>query len=272
VHTFYLWRAADLTARTATVLGQAAEAKEYGRLAERTREAFWKRFYDEEEGTYGPFGGDVFALRMGVPDAQRPRVVEALRRRIESNGGHLDTGIFGTQFLFEVLSENGMHELAFDAMNKKTFPSYGWWIEQGATTTWEHWSGRGSRNHPMFGGGIAWLYRKLAGMSADPAAPGYEHIVFRPQPVADVTFARYSNRTPFGTAGVRWERAHGRFAIDVEVPVGSTATVFVPADEPGEVTESGRPIVDGPDLSFRGVHDGYAVYSVSSGSYSFVAE
>jgi alpha-L-rhamnosidase len=272
VHTFYLWRGADLTARTAGILGRAAEAKEYAELAESTRKAFWNRFYDEQAGTYGPYGGDIFALRMGVPEDQRPRVIEALRSRIEANGGHLDTGIFGTQFFFEVLSENGMHELAFEAMNKKTFPSYGWWIEQGATTTWEHWSGRGSHNHPMFGGGIVWLYRKLAGMSADPEAPGYRHIVFRPQPVADVSFAEYSNETPFGRAGIQWKTEDGRFSMDVEVPVGSSATVFVPAGDPGAVTEGGRRIEDGPNLSYTGVRDGYVVYSVTSGRYSFVAD
>ena len=105
---------------------------------------------------------------MGVPEDQKAGVIAALKSDIAANGGHLDTGIFGTQFFFEVLAENGMQDLAFEAMNKKTQPSYGWWIEQGATTTWEQWDGSGSRNHPMFGGAIVWFYRELAGMNIDP--------------------------------------------------------------------------------------------------------
>jgi hypothetical protein len=38
------------------------------------------------------------------------------------------------------------------------------------------------------------------------------------------------------------------------------------------VTESGQPIVDGPNLSFDGSREGYAVYSVGSGEYHFAAE
>ncbi len=269
VHTFYLWRSAELTARTARALGETSEAAEYDELANRARTAFQKRFFDEEGGTYGPYGGNVFALTMGVPDAQRPRVIAALRRDIQANDGHLDTGIFGTRFFFEVLSANGMHDLAYEAMNKRTFPSYGWWIEQGATTTWEQWSGRGSHNHPMFGGGLAWLYRKLAGMNGDPDHPGYRHIVFRPQPVADVTFVQYFNETLLGPAGIRWEAEEDGFSMHVKVPVGSTATVHVPTEAPASVTESGQPIVNGPNLSFDGTEDGYAVYSVASGEYHF---
>ena len=97
--------------------------KEYTELAERTKQAFQKRFYDQEKGTYGPDGGNIFALVMGVPADQQQRVIDALKKDIAADGGHLDTGIFGTQFFFEVLADNGLQELAFEAMNKKTQPS-----------------------------------------------------------------------------------------------------------------------------------------------------
>lgn len=68
---------------------------------------------------------------MGVPENRKERVLAALREDIRRNNGHLDTGIFGTQFFFEVLSENDMHDQAYEAMKKTTQPSYGWWIAQG---------------------------------------------------------------------------------------------------------------------------------------------
>ena len=207
VHTFYLWRCADFTSKTAKALGKNSEAEEYNKLAERTKAAFQNKYFDKEKGTYGAYGGNIFALRMGVPADQYPRVVAALKSDIIANGGNLDTGIFGTQFFFEVLSENGLHDLAFEAMNKKTQPGFGWWIEQGATTTWEQWSGEGSRNHPMFGGGIVWFYRVLAGMNTDPSQPGYRNIIFKPQPAGDVTFASYANETPYGVAAVNWKKS-----------------------------------------------------------------
>ncbi|MBN1790538.1 MAG: family 78 glycoside hydrolase catalytic domain [Bacteroidales bacterium] len=269
VHTFYLWRCADLTELTAKTLGKTAEAEEYYKLAEKVRKAFQQKYYDKSKGTYGPNGGNIFALKMGVPVDQYPRVIAALKSDIAANGGHLDTGIFGTQFFFEVLSENGLHELAFEAMNKKTQPGYGWWIEQGATTTWERWDGGGSRNHPMFGGGIVWFYRVLAGMNTDPLKPGYQNIIFKPQPAGDVTFASYSNETPYGLAAIYWKKTACTFKLDISVPVGSTATVYVPASGVKSVTESGKEIKAKSSVTYQKMENGYAVFIVGSGNYSF---
>ena len=72
---------------------------------------------------------------MGVPDEVKKDVQETVREEVRAHNGHLYTGIFGTQFFFETLADNGMNELAYEAMNKKDMPGYGWWISQGATTT-----------------------------------------------------------------------------------------------------------------------------------------
>jgi alpha-L-rhamnosidase len=269
VHTFYLWRCADFTSKTAKALGFTDEAKKYADLAVKTKKAFQNKFYDKEKGTYGRYGGNIFALKMGVPVDQKPRVIAALKSNIAANDGHLDTGIFGTQFFFEVLAENGMQDLAFEAMNKKTKPSFGWWIEQGATTTWEQWDGSGSRNHPMFGGAITWFYLELAGMNIDPLLPGYQNIIFKPQPAGDVTFASYSNETSNGMAAVSWKKNSDKFKLDIKVPVGSTATVYVPAINAKRVTESGNQISSKSSVLFQKMENGYAIFITGSGDYSF---
>ena len=272
VHTFYLWRCADYTARAAEALGKTDDAKAYRELADRTAAAFHKRFYDPQKGTYGRYGGNIFALRIGVPDEYRDRVVASLRQDILDNGGHLDTGIFGTQFFFEVLAENGLGELAYEAMNKRDYPSFGHWIDQGATTTWEQWNGENSRNHPMFGGSLTWFYRKLAGLNADPSQPGYRHIVFRPQPVSQIDWAKYATATPYGQASVDWSKRGGRFTMTVEVPVGCTATVCVPdAKAPSAVRTDGTGKKDG-NIVYNGMKDDYAEYTVRSGKYTFTVE
>jgi alpha-L-rhamnosidase len=269
VHTFYLWRCAGITAETARILGKRHEAATYRDIADRTRSAFMEEFWDEAEGSYGKYGGNIFALRMGVSENRKARVIAALEADIKANGGHLDTGIFGTQFFFEVLAENGLNELAFEAMTKRTMPSYGYWLEQGATTSWEHWDMGGSGNHPMFGGGLVWLYRKLAGMNTDPAKPGYKHILFRPQPPEEVASAGYSNLTVYGEAGIKWEKKQDRLTMDLQVPVGSTATVFIPAISKMSVLESSVRPSASKSVKFKRMEGEYAVYEVGSGNYSF---
>lgn len=269
VHTFYFWRCSDLSSQTARILKKPEEAKAYADLAERTKKAFFNKYYDKEKGTYGKAGGNIFALRMGVPSDQYEKVVHALKADIKANNGHLDTGIFGTQFLFEVLAENGMNDLAYEAMNNRTEPSYGHWLELGSTTTREQWSESGSHNHPMFGGGLVWLYRKLAGMNADPMNPGYRHIIFRPQIVDDLSYVSYSNLTPFGKAGISWRNENKRFTMEVIVPVGSIATIYLPAESLQQITESGKKTEALPEIDFLKMDQGYAVFTVGSGKYNF---
>ncbi len=271
VHTFYFWRCADITARAARILGKNKETGKYENMAEKTRTAFHKRFYNEILGTYGKNGGNIFALKMGVPPEQYEKVIDALRKDIEANEGHLDTGIFGTQFFFEVLSDNGLHQLAYEAMNKRTAPSYGYWIEQGATTTREGWIQFGSHNHPMFGGGLAWFYRKLAGMNADPEKPGYKHIVFRPQPIDEMEYVNYQNNTSYGIAGISWQNRPDQFSMEIIIPVGSSATVYVPAARMEDVLENGKK-PDSAQVRFIGMEEGYAVFSVEGGAYRFEAD
>ncbi|MDD2305214.1 MAG: family 78 glycoside hydrolase catalytic domain [Prolixibacteraceae bacterium] len=269
VHTFYFWRCADLTAKTARAMHKTDEANQYAELAERTREAFHKKFYDEKNGTYGSGGGNIFALKMGVPAEQYFKVVSALRADIKANDGHLDTGIFGTQFFFEVLSENGMHDLAYEALNKRTMPSFGYGLAQGATTTWEQWNGENSQNHPMFGGGLVWFYRKLAGMNTDPDQPGYRHIIFKPQPVADLQYVTYSTNTSYGEAGINWKNKDGKFLMDIAVPVGSKATVFVPSGDIKSLKESSHPIKQSKGVHLASTGKDTIVLDVESGKYQF---
>jgi alpha-L-rhamnosidase len=269
VHTFYLWRCADLTSKAAKVLGKNSEANEFAALAERTRTAFMEKYYDSSAGSYGRYGGNIFALKMGVPADRKDKVIAALKADIAANGGHLDTGIFGTQFFFDVLTENGLHDLAWKAMSQKDAPGYGYWVEQGATTSWEGWTRAGSGNHPMFGGGLVWLYTKLAGMNTDENKPGYRNIIFKPQPVNDLTFVSYSNFTNYGTVSVSWKKENSMFVMETLVPVGCTSIVYVPVAENGKVTEGGKDIKTHSSIEFTGMKDGYAVVKTGSGKFSF---
>lgn len=270
VHTFYLWRCVDITAKTAKTLGLHDESIEFENLANRTKQAFYDEFYDDQVGSYGPYGGNVFALTMGVPEEQESLVIEALRSDIAKRDGHLDTGIFGTRFFFEVLADYGMQDLAYEAMSKTTQPSFGWWVKNGNTTSWEGWNRPGSGNHPMFGGGLVWLYRKLAGMNADIAQPGYKNIIFKPQPVPDLDYVSYHNLTPYGLAGIRWDNTQESFHMKIEVPVGSTATVYIPFSKGNKVFENNVPIEEEDDnISFLSLEKNYAVYTVKSGTYEF---
>lgn len=266
VHTFYYWYSADITAKAASLLGHPEEALQMSEKADALKKAFHTYFYNHEKGSYGDYGSNIFALKMGVPADRYERVRQTLQEEIARNQGHLNTAIFGTRFFFEVLAENGLNELAFEAMSKRTEPGFGHWVELGSTTSREHWDEAGSHNHPMFGGGLVWFYRHLAGLNFDESKPGYRHIIFRPMPVGDIDFTQYQTETPFGTAGIHWKKQNdGTMKVKLTIPVGSTATFIPPFQNSKTVT------VDGKKLKkMKGVSVNGDSFEMGSGLYEFL--
>lgn len=261
VHTFFLWYCSDIASKVATLLGHNDDASAFARLRDKTATAFHNAFYDEATGSYGKHGSNVLALTIGVPAERKAKVVDALKANIAEVNDHLDTGIVGTRHLFEVLCDNGLVDLAYKIINQRDFPSFGWWIEQGATTTWEQWDGGNSRNHPMFGGGIGWFYRDLAGL--EPIGAGYSTFRVRPVLPEGLEWVEYSHLTTYGDIAIKWTRHEGEFSMQCDVPVGTSAIVWVPFS--GE-----KPKVKLSDVvRSLGVRDGYALYQVESGRYTF---
>ena len=129
---------------------------------------------------------------------------------IHSTDDHLDTGVLGSKYLLHALTQNGQAELAYKVASQTTQPSWGWWIKQGANTLWETWTDEGSHNHIFMGDCVNWYVRTLVGINPDPAAPGFKHIIIKPQPLGDLTFAeaRYESvpRPNFLSLGPQWRR------------------------------------------------------------------
>ena len=155
--------------------------------------------------------------------------------------------------------------------SQKDLPSWGWWIEQGATTLWEQWNGTESRNHIMFGDISAWFYKALAGINADPVAPGFKHIIIRPQPVGDLTFARAEYDSIHGKIVSDWKIAKGKFALRVVIPPNTTATIYLPNAKLADAGEGGRPAIKADGVTAFSQVANAAIFEVGSGEYDFTA-
>src|SRR5204863_408432 len=145
--------------------------------------------------------------------------------------------------------------------------SWGWWIDQGATSLWETWQGPDSRNHIMFGDICAWFYKALAGINPDPAGPGFKRFIIRPNIVGDLTHASAVYDSPRGRIAVRWTIEATKLVMFVSIPVNTTATVYIPATKQSDVG-----VADGFAFAhFQRMEGGAAVYSVASGFYQFTS-
>lgn len=222
VHTYFYWLCAKRMASIAGLLGDNESEQRFAALEERTRKAFHHRFYDAENKTYGPAGSNLFAYEM-MPNVN---LKEALLQDMEASRNHLYTGIFGTKLFFNVLANAGLSDQALEAFLQHDFPSFGHWIEQGATTTWEQWDGANSHCHPMFGGGLTWLYSWLGGIRFD--SPRLINI--SPHLSERITWVECSQVNLYGTIHLRAERlVDGRLKVSVDIPVGCQAIITNPS-------------------------------------------
>jgi alpha-L-rhamnosidase len=106
-------------------------------------------------------------------------------------------------------------------------------------------------------------------MKADPLEPGYRHLIFKPQPVDEMEHVTYTQLTPYGEGGITWKNAEGSFSMDVTVPVGCHASVYIPTSHPERVFEGNENASIVPGILFKEVVDGYALFAVESGTYHF---
>jgi alpha-L-rhamnosidase len=268
--TAYYYVDTKIVALAAALLGKTDEARRYSDLADTIKAAFNRKFYQPGTALYdnGSQTALSCALCQGLvePD-NKPRVVANLVAAVEKADHHIDTGILGAKYLLNALLENGRADVAYRMVAQKDQPSWGWWLEQGATTLWEQWNGTESRNHIMFGDVSAWFYRALAGIAPDPRAPGFKHFFIAPQVVGDLTSARGEYKSIRGQIVSDWKVANGQFQLSLTVPANTAATVSLPVS--GNLLERGKPLARAAGVTLLRNERERIVVEVGSGEYRF---
>jgi alpha-L-rhamnosidase len=273
--TAYYFADAVIVAKIAEMLGRKDDAGKYNKLAETIKSAFIAYFYHPADGTIanGCQTAQACALYYGLVEKnERAKVFAVLLADIERKGWHLDCGILGVKYLMQVLTDEGRADVAYRIAAQTTFPSWGHWLNLGATTFFEHWDGRNSRIHHMFSDVSAWFYKALAGINTDPEQPGFKHVIIRPCPVGDLTWARGEHNSPYGSILSAWKREEDAFILDVSIPPNSSATVHLPTADSASVTEGGKPVSESSKVVMIGVDKGFTVLTVESGEYHFVTK
>ncbi|MFE1800425.1 family 78 glycoside hydrolase catalytic domain [Streptomyces sp. NPDC059517] len=267
--TAYLHRALTDTAELADLLDESAVAARYRGAAAGLKEVFNAAFLgpDGHYRTAKDPGyrqtNNCIPLAFGlVPPGARASVVDSLLADIEERGNHLNTGALGTSVLLRQLSAQGHPEVAHAIATQRTYPSWGYWFENGADTMWEMWPvDSRSRDHYFQGTVVQWLYENVAGLR--PGDAGYRTFTVRPDGRTGVDWARTSIRTVRGEASASWSIVDDAIRLAVRVPVGSTAEVHVPATT--------RSAVRAPAAAtYVRLEPGFVVYEVAHGGWEFV--
>jgi alpha-L-rhamnosidase len=84
-----------------------------------------------------------------------------------------------------------------------------------------------------------------------------------------ITSAKASYDSINGKIASDWRLEDGTFTLNVTIPANTTATVYMPAESAGGITESGRPATSAEGVRFLRIKQGKAVFAVGSGNYEF---
>jgi alpha-L-rhamnosidase len=285
-----------LMAGMAVATGRTIEAANFRKRFEAVKAAFTKTYVtNRTELTVDTQTAYVLALWVGlVPENLAPQFATRLAAKIAKNDHRMATGFLGTKPLLPVLTANGQHDLACRLFQSRKFPSWGYEVEQGANSVWERWDSftkehgfngaAGNQNasmnsfsHYSFGAVTEWMFRDLAGIDTD--GPGFKRIIIKPGPPTPgsnpdgkpIDWARAEYRSVRGTIISAWKRDGEHFELKVTIPANTTATVFLPAKDPGSISEGGKPVNQAPGVTFLKSEDDRVALTVGSGNYDFVS-
>lgn len=232
----YFFTDAKIVSKAAKVLGNQTDFEKYMALASKIQNALNSKYLNKETSIYASgFQSELsIPLYWGVvPDELKSKVAIKLAESVKAKDFKLDVGLLGTKAILCALSENGYADVAYKLASQETFPSWGWWIVNGATTLYENWlvdnapSGTGSKNHIMLGEISAWFFKAIGGIKSDPQQPGFKNILLEPNFVLGLDHFEATHDSPYGKTSSSWVRLADGLSWIVIIPPencnGSTA-------------------------------------------------
>ena len=269
--TLALLQNADLMARIAGHLGNVSAKIRYEAHAVRIRKVLLDTF-QRPDGTFGIRSQACYAGGLFHRVISTKVGIDGLSKVLSAADNHNNTGIFGTLWLLEALSQHGRGDLAVVVATQKTFPSWGHMLQNGATTLWEPWKESDdtfSNSHPMFGSVAGWMVRWLAGIQCPEDAIGADRVIIRPLTNTTITHAEGSWLSRRGEVRVRWARAESTLTMDVTIPVSMSAEIYLPSTATDLITESGKSILSSEGLQIVMKRLDATVVRAVGGTYHF---
>ncbi len=277
--TFY-YRLLNTMSTFAEVVGNKSDKAAFLELAAKVKTAYNNKFFRTQPAQYGnnTTTANLISLMQGlVPDEYEKKVFENLTSRIEGEfNSHVSVGLIGIQFLMRGLTEYGRPELAYKIATNRTYPSWGYMIENGATTIWELWNGNtadpsmNSGNHVMLlGDYLVWCYEDLGGIKTDKREVAFKKIIMNPVFPQGLNFVKASHESPYGMIKSEWKKENHNMIWNIVVPHNTTAEVTFPASSATQISSNGNRLENLENVEIFQKENSMVIAVIPSGSYSF---
>lgn len=229
----------NLMEEFAVLTGNQEDIAGYKEMASKIKEAYNARFFNIDSALYdnNTVTANILSLRLRlVPEGYEQKVFDNIVRKTEMDfGGHVSTGVLGIQHLMRGLTEYGNVDLAYRIATNRTYPSWGYMIEEGATTIWELWNGNtadpamNSGNHVMLLGDLLiWYYEDLAGIRNAPGSIAYKKLLMEPKFPEGLSHVKAAYKSVYGEIKSEWRKENGSFSWDITLPGNTSAIVKLP--------------------------------------------
>ncbi len=274
----YYYHCLNLMKGYATRLNKPEDVSVYNDIAAKVHTAFNKRYYNADKKSYAnnTVTANLLPLSFGLaPEEDRAAVFSNIRARLKEFDDHVNSGIIGGMWLMRGLTDNGAADLAYKLATNRTYPSWGYMIEKGATTIWELWNGdaanpmMNSGNHQMLLGDLLiWYYENLAGIKTDDQQVAFKKVIMNPIFPEGLDFVEASLNTKYGTVKSAWKKTASGIEWNITIPANASAEVYFPTMDAAKVKEGGKAVtqltsVNRPDAKDKGM------LSIGSGTYQF---
>lgn len=193
-------------------IGRRNASEKIARFADRLRTSFREKYVRKGEVICRTQTAQAKAISCNIfNEDEMPEAYSCLGELMRERNGRFKVGVIGAKVLFDSLTKAGMTEEAFSAVVGPVFPSYGYWLEHGATTLWESFNDADdkaaatiidSHNHHFWGSVTAWFYRVLAGLDIQAC----DKVKICPHIISSLDWAEAEYRNNGRSIHVRWER------------------------------------------------------------------
>lgn len=255
-------------AEVAETLGHNEDAEAWTSKAADVKAAFNNRFYKDGVYEYGNQANYGMALYYGLAEEENiPAVAKALAEAVKASNYSIKTGEIGLRPTLMSLADNGYNDVVYRMAKKTTYPSYGYWVKQGATTSLEYWDMSLSQNHCMMDHIEEWFFSQLGGIRNIGEA--YEKIQLYPWIPSDMAKADVSILSPRGEVRMAWNRTKSSTAYSITVPAGAVAEVCLPVMKDLKLYEGNIELSALSTASNVEYTDSLVHFTLGSGEYTF---
>ncbi len=264
----------NILSKVATLLGRKQEAENYKTIAGKVKAAYNKEFFNTNTKQYatGSQAANAMSVYMELVEPRyKDAVVENIVTDIHTRNNSLTAGDIGYRYVLRVLDDNNRSDVIYEMNSRSDVPGYGYQLAHGATALTESWQAYRfvSNNHFMLGHLMEWFFSGLGGIRPAKNSVAFKQIDIRPEPVGDVTSASANYLSPYGNISSNWKKDNESFELNIEIPVNTTATIYLPVKGHVEITESGKLLSNRNGVKFLRYDQSKALVAVGSGHYIF---